>query len=103
MPFRGIGSSSKPVGGAAPASGPKASGIGGPKSAEEELLDYARMSPAERMRSAILQEMGLTEEVLAKMGPEERAQANDEIAERIRDKAIEARERHTGMIVDVSA
>ncbi|GGE51936.1 hypothetical protein GCM10007276_31270 [Agaricicola taiwanensis] len=41
-------------------------------SAKEEFLDYARMTPAERMRDAILKELGLTEEDLEGMEPEAR-------------------------------
>lgn len=103
MSISGIGSSSHPVAGAASAGGSKPSGAAGAKSPEEDFLDYARMSPAERMRAAMLQEMGLTEDDLAKMSADERAKVNDEIARRIREKALEANEKRPGMIVDVAA
>lgn len=104
MSISGIGSTLGPPSGPAPAGGSKpSSGVGGPKSPEEDFLEFARMSPAERMRAAILREMGITEEELAKMGPEERANVNEEIAKRLRDQALQARERQPGMIVDVSA
>jgi hypothetical protein len=103
MSISGIGSALGPPSSAAAAGGSKPSGVGGPKSPEEDFLEFARMSPAERMRAAILKEMGITEEDLAKMGPEERAEVSKEVAERIRDKALHSREKQSGMIVDVSA
>lgn len=103
MSISGIGSQSYPVAGAAPAGASKPSGAAGAKSPEEDFLEFARMSPAERMRASMLQEMGLTEDDLAKMSADERAKVNDEIARRIRDKALETSEKRTGMIVDVAA
>ncbi|NMG36058.1 hypothetical protein GRF61_16545 [Azoarcus sp. TTM-91] len=59
---------------------------------EEKVLadfrDYMEKTPAERMRDAILRDMGLTEEDLAAMPAEERAAVEDEIAERIKDKLL---------------
>lgn len=49
----------------------------------KELDDYLNKSPAEHMRDAILAKMGLTEEKLNAMPPEERAAVEDEIARRI--------------------
>src|SRR5687767_5892784 len=37
------------------------------KSPEEEFLEYARQSPAERIRAAILEEMGISEDELEAM------------------------------------
>jgi hypothetical protein len=36
----------------------------------QQFMDYAKMSPMERMRAQILKSMGLTEDDLKKMSPE---------------------------------
>lgn len=43
-----------------------------PKTAYEKLDDYVKMTPAQRMRADLLKKMGLSEEDLANMSPEER-------------------------------
>src|ERR1700744_3366277 len=37
----------------------------------QQFMDYAKMSPMERMRAQILKSMGLTEDDLKKMSPEQ--------------------------------
>ena len=58
--------------------------------AARELAEYAEKSVAERVRDAILKDMGLTEDDLKAMDPEKRAAIEDEIARRM--KAILAGE-----------
>lgn len=43
-----------------------------PKTSYQELEDYVKMTPAQRMRVDLLKKLGLTEEDLAAMSPEER-------------------------------
>lgn len=73
-----------------------------PSSPADEFLKYARMSPAERIRAAILEEMGITEEELEGMDASQREAIEKQIAERIKDKIKDAAEEKTGMIVDVT-
>lgn len=54
----------------------------------QELKDYLEKSPAQRLREAVLKELGLTEEDLAKMPPEKRAAVEAEINERIRTRLL---------------
>lgn len=54
----------------------------------QELKDYLEKSPAQRLREAILKELGLTEEDLAKLPPEKRAAVEAEINERIRTRLL---------------
>lgn len=56
--------------------------------AREEFFEYMRMTPAQRMREAILREMGLSEEALESLPPEEREKVEAEIAERIRARML---------------
>ena len=58
------------------------------KTAGEELAEYQSKSLAERIRDAILKEMGVTEEDLDAMPPEQRAAVEDEIAERIEARLL---------------
>lgn len=73
------------------------------KTPEAEFLEFAQKTPAERIRDAILDELGLTEESLDAMGPEARAAAEKQIAEKLKEKIERASEQRPGMIVDVSA
>ena len=52
--------------------------------AARELAEYADKSVAERVRDAILKDMGLTEDDLKTMDPEKRAAIEDEIARRMK-------------------
>ena len=52
--------------------------------AARELAEYADKSVAERVREAILKDMGLTEDDLKAMDPEQRAAIEDEIARRMK-------------------
>ena len=49
-------------------------------------------TPAERIRDAILKEMGITEQDLAQMTPEQRQGIEEEIAQRMQDKAVKTAE-----------
>lgn len=72
------------------------------KSAADEFLEYAKQSPAERIRAAILQELGITEEELEAMPAEARDAMEKTIAEKLKEKVEQAAEKKTGMIVDVT-
>lgn len=52
-------------------------------SAVDEFMAYMAMTPAEKMRDKILKEVGMTEEELENLPPEQRAAAEREIAEKM--------------------
>jgi hypothetical protein len=79
-----------------------ASSLAKPSSPADEFLAYAKMTPAERIRAAILEELGITEEELEALPPEEQEAMEKAIAEKIKEKVEEANEKKTGMIVDVT-
>jgi len=56
------------------------------KSARQTFLDYMEMSTGEKMRAAILGEMGYTEEQLKALPPKEREKIEQEIRDRIKEK-----------------
>lgn len=52
-------------------------------SAVDEFMAYMNMTPAEKMRDKILKEVGMTEDELESLPPEQRAAAEREIAEKL--------------------
>jgi hypothetical protein len=61
--------------------------IGTKGSATDQFKDYMSKTPEERLRDAILDEMGLTQEEIDQMPPEKQMAIGEEIAQRIQDKA----------------
>ncbi|MGY2342171.1 hypothetical protein ACW9HW_23365 [Pseudomonas sp. SDO5532_S415] len=55
-------------------------------SATSEFKDYMSKTPEQRMRDAILEEMGLTAEEVEQMPPEKQKAVGEEIAQRMEDK-----------------
>ncbi|MEC5385457.1 hypothetical protein VVD49_06955 [Uliginosibacterium sp. H3] len=62
--------------------------------AVKELRDYLNKTPEQRMREAILKEMGLTEEDVAKMPPEERTAVEAAIADKVRERLLAQAQEH---------
>jgi len=93
-------------GASAPAA-PDASAAGrnsGAASAVSDFLSYAKETPAQRMRDAILKSMGLSEQDLQNMSPEKRKAVEDAIAQKIKDAAEQAAQKgKTGLVADVTA
>ena len=56
------------------------------KSVEDSFLEFVKQSPAERLRAAMLKELGLTEESLAAMSPGERLAIEEKIKDRLKEK-----------------
>jgi hypothetical protein len=76
----------------------------GASTAVSDFLDYAKKTPAQRMRDAILKSMGLTEDDLKRMSPDQRKAVEDAIREKIKDAAEEAAKKgKTGLVADVTA
>lgn len=59
-------------------------------SATEKFLQEAQKTPMERMREQILEQLGLSEDALAQMSPEDRRVAEDKIRELIEEKIRQA-------------
>lgn len=73
------------------------------KSAAQELAEYESKSVAQHMRDAILQEMGLSEEELDAMPPEQRAAVEEKIAERMQEKLLAQADSAQGSVAQGSA
>ncbi|WP_010489040.1 hypothetical protein [Pseudomonas sp. S9] len=55
--------------------------------AREEFRKYMEMTPAEKMRDSILKELGLTEEELDAMPPEQQSAIEEKIVQRIKERS----------------
>jgi hypothetical protein len=71
--------------------------------AVKELNDYANMTPAQKLRAAILGKMNMTEADLAKMDPKERKKIEDKIAQTIKQQIEHGDINHKGVLIDVMA
>lgn len=67
--------------------------------AKAEFLKWAHMTPAERMRANLLSSMGLTEDQVAAMSPEDRRKVEDKLRELIEQKVKQNVEK-PGQLVD---
>ena len=68
----------------------------------QEFLDYAKMDPIARMRASILKSMGLTEDDLKNMSPEQQKSVEQKIEQLIQQE-LQKNAGKTGQVVDVSA
>lgn len=76
----------------------------GAATAVSDFLNYAKETPGQRMRDAILKSMGLSEQDLQNMSPEKRKAVEGAIAQKIKDAAERAaKEGKTGLVTDVTA
>jgi hypothetical protein len=68
----------------------------------QDFLDYAKMSPAERMRENILKSLGLTEQQFEKLSPAQQQAVNQKI-QQIMLQQMQQNAGKTGQLVNVSA
>lgn len=100
MNIGGVGSTGyAAASGANQSRGPAASNALSKTSAVDEFMKWASMTPAQRMRANMLASMGLTEEKVAAMSPEDRAKVEAKIKEMIEAK-IKREPPKTGQLVD---
>ena len=93
---------------APPSAQPASAGSAGPaggadKSAEAEFLEYARMTPAQRLRAQILDSLGLTEDDVRAMDSKQRNAVEEKIKEMIRTKIEGDPHARPGALLDVQA
>ena len=72
-------------------------------STEEEFLEIARMSPAERLRLQILESMGMSEDSISTMDPEARVAIEDEISRRMMEALTGKDDAEPGSLIDMMA
>jgi len=59
------------------------------QTAVRELHEYLQKTPEQRMREAILKQMGLSEDDIAKMPPEQQSAVEAAIKEKVKEKLLE--------------
>lgn len=67
-----------------------------------EFLKWARMSPGERMRANVLSSMGLDDDKVAAMSPDDRKKVEDKVREMIEEQ-IRLGAKKPGLLVDQKA
>lgn len=73
------------------------------KSAKDEFMDYAKLTPAQKMRAAMLAKLGVTEEQLKAMDPKERQKIEDQLKAQIKEQVQNDPNMKKGSLLDVSA
>ncbi len=71
-------------------------------SVEQKFLEYAKMTPAERLHAQMLAELGLTEDQFKAMSPADQQKVEDKIRDLIKKQADSGAETRPGMITDKS-
>jgi hypothetical protein len=72
------------------------------QSVEQKFLEYAKMTPAERMHAQMLAQLGLTEDQFKAMSPADQQKIEDKIREMIKQQATNNNDKRTGLITDKS-
>ncbi|MGY4480682.1 hypothetical protein [Bradyrhizobium sp. USDA 3364] len=96
------GTLKKPLTADASGSTQASGGISPDETVEQKFLKYAQMSPMDRMRANILKSMGLSEEDLKNMTPDQRTAVEQKIKELI-EQSFEKSAGKAGQAVDISA
>ncbi|PAY04343.1 MULTISPECIES: hypothetical protein [Bradyrhizobium] len=96
------GTLKKPLTADASGSAQATGGSASDDSVEQKFLKYAQMSPMDRMRANILKSMGLSEEDLKNMTPDQRAAVEQKIKELI-EQSFQKNAGKAGQAVDISA
>ncbi len=77
----------------------------GETSAKDEFLKFQAMTPAQKMRAMMLAKLGVTEEQVKAMSPEERAKVEQKLKDMIKQQVQNDPDKKdkTGQIADVLA
>jgi hypothetical protein len=67
------------------------------QSAEQKFLDYAKKTPAEKLRDSMLASIGLTEDEVKNMSPEQRKDVEQKLTEKIKE-AVDKQSRDGGSV-----
>jgi hypothetical protein len=68
---------------------------------EQDFLNFIGKTPAEQMRDQILHSLGVTQDDINKMSPEDRAKLEAKIKQLVHEKVQESVEKKTGVAVDI--
>jgi hypothetical protein len=69
---------------------------------EQKFLDYAKMTPAERLHAQMLAQLGITEDQFKAMSPADQQKIEEKIRDMIKKQLSDSPTKPTGMITDKS-
>jgi hypothetical protein len=72
------------------------------ETAAQKFLEYANMTPAERLQAEMLNQLGLTEDQFKAMDPADQQKVMDKIRELIKQQAQNGGNPRTGLLTDMS-
>lgn len=73
------------------------------ETAEQKFLEWAKMTPAERMHAQMLSQLGITEDQYKAMDPAAKQKVEEKIRDMIKKQAENGNDKRTGLITDKSA
>jgi hypothetical protein len=91
------------VGASKPGSAATSLAVKPAETAAQKFLDYANMTPAERLQAEMLNQLGITEDQFKAMSPAEQQKVMDKIRELVKQQVQNSSDKRTGMITDISA
>jgi hypothetical protein len=86
---------------------PSSSGLTGQpdqgNSVVQQFLQYAKMTPAQRIFAQMLNNLGITEDQFKAMTPAEKQKVEQKVQQMIKQQLQNSGDKQTGMITDISA
>lgn len=73
------------------------------QTAEQKFLEWAKMTPAERMHAQMLSQLGITEEQFKQMDPASQQKIEEKVRDMIKKHAEDNSDNRTGLITDKTA
>jgi TPP-dependent pyruvate/acetoin dehydrogenase alpha subunit len=73
------------------------------ETAEQKFLEWAKMTPAERMHAQMLSQLGITEDQFKAMDPAAQQKIEEKIRDMIKKQAENGNDKRTGLITDKTA
>ncbi|SHM80176.1 hypothetical protein [Bradyrhizobium lablabi] len=73
------------------------------QTAEQKFLEWAKMTPAERMHAQMLSQLGITEDQFKAIDPAAQQKIEEKIRDMIKKQAENGSDKRTGLITDKSA
>jgi hypothetical protein len=69
----------------------------------QQFLQYAKMTPAQRMFAQMLNKLGITEDQFKAMSPADQQRVEQKIQQMIKQQVQDSSNKQTGVIADISA
>jgi hypothetical protein len=73
------------------------------ETAAQKFMDYANMTPAQRLQAEMMSQLGITEDQFKAMSPADQAKVMDKIRDMIKQQAQNTGDQRTGLLTDISA